>query len=109
MLLLALNGAGQPATFVVQAQDAITDRSGTVNATGQSQPLMAANTNRSGWYFQNRGQNPMALSEIGANAAASGSILVLPGQSFPPPGYAIPTGAMTVAGTATDPYTAREW
>lgn len=109
MLVLALNGAGQPVTFAVQAQDTISDRSGSIAETAASQSLMPANTGRSGWFFQNCGQNPMTLNELGDDATDAGAILVLPGASFPPPGYAIPTVAMTVAGTAGDAYTARDW
>lgn len=108
MIITVVDGQGVLRSVSWQAQDAITDRSGSL-ATAATQVLMTANTSRAGWFFQNLGTNPMRISELGADATLNGAIMVRAGETFPPPGYPIPTGAIEVAGTAGDLFTAREW
>jgi len=108
MLLAIRDASGNVQTVVTQAAGTPVDRSGTIAGT-TSQPLMVANSLRSGYLFQNTGSNPMTISEIGNDATLAGTFVVGVGQMFPPVGYIITQGAINVAGTAGDTYTAREW
>lgn len=111
MIVTVLDGNGQPVNVLWNAQATPTDRSGTITDTLTSQEVMPATAARAGWLFQNVSLtgNAMLLSELGEDAAVAATWHLDPGDSFPPPGYPVPTGAITVAGTAGDAYTAREW
>ena len=111
MLLQVLDGNSALQQVIVHAQEAQTDKSGTIAVTAQSQLVLAANTTRSGWVIQNRGVNPMYINDLGAAASTGpGSFVVQPGGFFPPyPGHPISTTAVEILGTAGDAYTVREW
>lgn len=111
MLIQILDATGTQQQVIIKAQEAVTDRSGQIAATGVSQILAAANVLRSGFRIQNKSSvNPMYVNELGA-ASASGaqSFTVLPGAFFPPDGYPVSTNAINVLGTAGDTFAAREW
>jgi hypothetical protein len=109
MLLQIKDGAGATHTIIVQAQDTVNDRSGAIDADAVSQTVMAANLNRSGFYFQNVSTHNMTLNELGIDATATGAWVIPPNGTFPPPGYPVSTDAINVAGTLGDVFIAREW
>lgn len=105
-------------TVAFAGQDPINDASGALTAsalpTGAPQTpqvVAAANAARQGFLFQNTSQNAMLLNEDGVVAASQ--FVVNPGAFFPPPGYPIPTGQITVEGSADsqvgDTFAARWW
>lgn len=121
-LISILDGNGQLATVSWQAQDIINDNSGNLAAgavgNGRAfQQVLAANVTpvgpgcRAGIRFQNTSPNPMLLNEV--NAVTTSSWIIGSGESFPPIGYPIPTGALYVMGTAGsqlgDTFACREW
>ncbi len=109
MLLQILDANGVSQTIVANAQEAVVDGSGTIAATGVAQWAILANPGRSGFIFQNNGENQMILNELGPAAVGSGSFVVKPGDFFPPPGYPVTSNAWSVLGTTGDAFTAREW
>jgi hypothetical protein len=121
-LISILDGNGNLATVAWQAQDVINDDSGNLGAgavgPGRAfQLVVAANVLpvgpgcRAGLRFQNTSQNPMLLNEV--NELTASSWIIGSGESFPPPGYPIPTGALYVMGTAGsqlgDTFACRDW
>jgi hypothetical protein len=110
MLIQVRDAQGNPQLVAVQSVAAPTDRSGSIAATGTSLQVMAANTARSGWYFQNSSVNPMTLNDLGTDATQPNSFVIGAGQVFPPPRYPVSQGAITVAGLQIgDTFVAREW
>jgi hypothetical protein len=111
MLVTLADAAGQPHVVTWQGQDQINDASGNLASIVAAQPVLAANLLRAGWLFQNTSQHAMLLLEIGA--AATSSWVINSGGFFPPPGYPVPTGAISVQATPDsqigDTYAAREW
>jgi hypothetical protein len=117
-----VDGNGNLANVSWQAQDVINDNSGALGAgaVGNArafQQVLAANITppgpgaRAGMRFQNTSQNPMLLNEV--NEVTASSWIIGSGESFPPPGYPVPTGALYVMGTAGsqigDTFACREW
>ena len=110
MKLSILDGTGASQTILTAAQEAVVDHSSTIAATGTPQNALVANVNRSGYFFQNlSATNPMYLNELGIATTGSGSIKVPAGGTFPPAGYPVSTGALSILGTAADGYTCSEW
>lgn len=110
MLLTVLDGAGVTQKVIVAAQEAVTDKSGSIAATGTAQTAIAANTLRSGYRIQNRSAvNPMYVNELGAASSGQQSCAIAPGAFFPPEGYPVTTSAISIMGTAGDLFAAREW
>lgn len=110
MKLQILDGSGIAQTIIAATQEAVVDHSSTITVTNTAQNALAANANRSGYFFQNLSTvNPMYLNELGTATAVQGSIKIPPGGTFPPAGYPVSTGALSVLGTAADPFTCREW
>src|SRR5258708_2226632 len=114
MLLAVRDGNNQQQTVTVQSQAAAVDRSGVLAATSVSQPAMPANINRSGYYIQNIGLNPMQVNELGGDAsisaaAGAGSYVIQPGGTFPPPGFPVSVTPINIAGTIGDAWIARDW
>lgn len=109
MLLKVNDALGVQQTIVAHAVEAPLDHSGTIAVTGTAQTLLAANALRSGWFMQNRGTNVMYVNDLGTATTGAGSFSVQPGATFPPVGYPLATGAISVLGTLNDVYTVREW
>lgn len=126
MLISVFDAAGVSHTVTWQGQDQINDASAGLLATAcpptnplAAQQVLPANPNRAGWLFQNTSLNAMLLLEVSGLNEAGGAIgvsaswVINPGQFFPPPGYPIPTGAISVVGTAQsapgDTFAVREW
>lgn len=107
MLVQVLDANGQPITRIVPAQGAAVDRSGVIGAPPTV--VMVANPNRSGWLYQNTGTGTHFLAEQGGDPTAAGTIQVGVGQSFPPPYFPVPVGAINVTGPLGDTFSAREW
>lgn len=101
--------------IVVQIPVTPTDRSGTIQATDVSQVLMdavAEGSFRAGWIVQNKSQTgtTMQVNDLGDDADQSPtSIDLAPGESWPPPGYPVTQGPISIAGAAGDNFMAREW
>lgn len=108
MLLVVVDGNGNQQTLCVQGQGAATDFSGSIAVDATSQPVAAANPNRSGLYFQNTSADPLTVSELG-DATLPNAFLIPPGASWPPQGYDVPITEITVAGLAGDTFVYREW
>jgi hypothetical protein len=110
MLMEVLDGNGNPLSICVQTQEPTVDFSDVLAAGDTSQLCAAANANRAGLYFQNKGAHAMTLNDVGnAGSAEPSAYIVAPGQSWPPPGYPIPITAINVAGTLGEAYLYREW
>lgn len=117
MILQVTDGNGVIQQICVQSPGTPTDRSGTIQAGGVSQPLMdavpdGAPSPRSGWLVQNKSQTgfAMQINDLGSPADASPtSINLAPGESFPPPDYPVTQGSIEITGQAGDSYAAREW
>ena len=109
MLLNVLDSAGVTQKIIVASQEAVVDKSGSIASTGVAQVAIAANLLRSGFFIQNKGANPMYVNELGDATADAGSFTIAPGASFPPAGYPVSTGAISILGTAADVFSAREW
>lgn len=119
MLVIILDGQGEPHQVAWQGQDQINDFSaalgaGNVGAAPQFLTIAPANALRAGWLFQNTSANAMLLNELGVvPAVVAQSWVINSGEAFPPPGYPIPTGAIQVAGAAAsqqgDAFAYREW
>ena len=114
MLLNVVDGQGFPQKIIAVGQETVVDVSGVIAATGVSQVLIPANPYRSGFIMQNCSDDFMYVNDLG-NAAAppetanNGSFVVAAGAFFPPPGYPISTGAISISGTINDTFTARAW
>ena len=113
MLINVLDAAGVAQKLVVHGQEAAVDRSGIITATGAAQSALAANVLRSGYMIHNRGVAVMYVNDLGAAAVAvsanAGSFMIQPGATFPPPGYPLTTGEVSIMGTINDGYMIREW
>jgi hypothetical protein len=113
MLLNIVDGTGLPQRIIVEGQETVIDQSGLIVATGVAQVLAAANANRSGIILQNDGSHNMEINDLAAAASPTvtdnGSFVVTPGSYWPPAGYPVSTGAISVSGTTGDTYTCRTW
>jgi hypothetical protein len=108
MLLKVSDALAATQTLISKAQEAITDRSGTIVATGVSQALIASNALRSGFFFQNNSLSPMWLNDLGTALAGAGSIQVAPGAILSMH-YPVTGNAWQILGTAGTFFTAREF
>lgn len=114
MLLDVKDGQGQDQKIVAPAQEEPNDASGILQATGDNEKLLAANSDRAGWFFQNAGANPMQINELGGDAsrpiaAGAGAFVIPPGGIWPPPGFPLTTAQINISGTAGDAFVCREW
>jgi hypothetical protein len=109
MKLNVLDASGVPQQLLVEGLEAITDKSGSITATGVSQVAIAANSARSGFLIQNRSLNPMHINDLGAATVGASSFTLAPGECFPPAGYPITANAINILGTVSDIFSAREW
>lgn len=111
MLIEILDANRIPVVICAQAQGSPVDRSGTIATPGTSQALMPGNVTRSGWFVQNTGQNTtIRVNDLGGDAAAANAVILLYGESFPPPGYPVTTAAINITGdVGGGTYSAREW
>lgn len=109
MKLNVLDASGVPQQLLAKGLEAITDKSGTLAATGVSQVVIVANSFRSGFLIQNRSLNPMHINDLGAATVGTSSFTLAPGEYFPPANYPITVNAISILGTASDIFSAREW
>jgi hypothetical protein len=104
---------GQPQEVCFQQPGTPSDRSGTCD--GNSDVVLEAvptGSTRAGWLIQNKSTagNLMFVNDLGSPADQSPtSVILQPGESFPPPGYPITQGEVQVLGAVGDNYMAREW
>jgi hypothetical protein len=118
MLVQILDGSGEPHEVAWQGQDQINDWSGileagAVGAGAALQVVSPANPDRAGFLFQNTSANSMYFIELTGGLVTSAWIIISGGLFPPLPGYPIPTGALSVQGTAAsqegDTFTIRDW
>ena len=109
MLLTILDGLGAQQKIIAKGQEAVTDHSGAIAATGVAEVMLVANLLRSGFALQNCGASPMYVNDLGVATTGVGSFKVAPGAFFPPEGYPVSTGAISILGTINDVFTVREW
>lgn len=109
MLLKVLDALGVQQTVITKGQEAVTDQSGNIAATGVAQEAIAANALRSGLIIQNISTTVMYVNDLGDAAVAAGSYQLAAGATFPPEGWPVTTGAVSILGTVGALYTAREW
>lgn len=108
MRLTIVDGTGELRDVVWQSVETLADVSDAIAGVG-SQPLLAENLDRAGWFFQNNDAASMRLNELGADATLDGAIVIPPGGTFPPPGYPVTTAQINVSGTTGQKYSCREW
>ena len=88
----------------------ITNRSGTITSGGASQQLMAANSQRRGYWVQNLSTGALYISAFGAAAAAQPSILIPPNGLYEVDAGSTPTSEIQIFGATTgQAFSAREW
>lgn len=108
MLLRVRDGEGQPQTMIVPGQETVNKHDGAL-ADALAHDAIPANPDRSGYFFQNRGNADMYVNDQAAAVADGTSFKVAPGGTWPPAGYPVTTGAISVIGTQGDAYIARDW
>lgn len=104
---------GQPEQVCFQQPGTPTDRSGTCTGTALDllDPVPTGQT-RGGWIVQNCGVSAttMTINDIGSPADLGPSCVQLaPGQFWPPPGYPVTQGGVSILGMIGDNFMAREW
>lgn len=112
MLLEVLDANGNARTIITNGQETVVDQSGVFVEGAVFQEAMAANDERSGFFFQNRSGEPMYIQEsLEQPTTNDDAVEVLPGDSFPLPGvpYPVTTLPIWVAGQAEGKYVAKEW
>lgn len=88
----------------------LTNRSGTITTGGVAQVLMALNSQRRGYWFQNVSAGDLWISAVGAAAAAQPSMKIPPNALFEVNPGTVPTGELSVFGaTSAQAFSAREW
>lgn len=86
------------------------DRSGTITAGGTAQSLMAANSQRRGWWLQNVSSGDLWVSAVGTAAASQPSIRIPPNALYESPALSSATGALSIFGATTgQAFSAREY
>lgn len=89
---------------------AITNRSGTIATGGASQVLMAANSQRRGYWVQNLSAGALFINALGAAAATQPSILIPPNALYEVDAGTTPTSDIQIFGATTgQAFSAREW
>lgn len=91
-----------------------TDRSSKITTGGTAQSLMASNSTRRGYWFQNQSAGDLWINELGtAVILAAGtpqSLKIAAGTYYESPVNGTPTGAISIIGATTgQQYAAREW
>jgi len=108
MLIYVKDGNGVAQLIIVAGQESPSSASAAIATTGDSEVLLAANTDRAGVVFQNQGSNAMRINVLGGDATADGWV-VEPGEHFPPPGFPLTTAAWNISGTTGDKFHCLEW
>lgn len=115
MLVKIIDGAGLLQEGLYWASVGVpTDHSGAIVDGALAQELMPANADRSGWLVMCIGPGAIYVNEVGEEAtdvvsSGDGSVVLAPGQSFPPCGYPIVQGAISIFGPTGTTFVAREW
>jgi hypothetical protein len=88
----------------------IADRSGTIAAGGTAQVLMAANSQRMGYWIQNVGSGDLWISAAGTASAGQPSLRLSSGSLYESVSDAVPTSAISIFGATTgQAFSAREF
>ena len=89
-----------------------TDRSGAIALGGQAQTLMAANTARKGWSFQNKSNSNLWFNDLGGTAdpTANNATYLPPGAYYESePGGASVAAISLIGDTTGAQFAAKEW
>jgi hypothetical protein len=85
------------------------DRSGTITTGGAAQVLMAANSQRRGFWIQNVSGGDLWINGTGTAAASQPSLRLPAGQLYESPAFGVMTTALSIFGTTTgQAFSARE-
>lgn len=88
----------------------LTDRSGTIATGGVAQTLMAANSQRRGYWVQNVSSGDLWISAVGTAAASQPALLIPPRALYEVCDGTTPNTALSIFGATTgQAFTAREW
>jgi hypothetical protein len=88
----------------------IVNRSGTIADGGTAQALLAANSQRRGFWVYNLSSEDIWISELGAATQSQPSIRIPAGALYESAPGTVPTGAISIiAATTGSAYSAREW
>jgi hypothetical protein len=89
---------------------AITNRSGTIATGGASQTLMAANSQRRGYWVQNVSAGALYINALGTAAATQPSVLIPPNGLYECAEGSTPASEIQIFGATTgQAFSAREW
>ncbi len=97
--------------MAIDPLSAITSRSGTIAAGGTAQALMAANTKRRGFAFQNSSAVDMWINFLGATALAAQPSLKIPAGAYyeTPPGGCPVAAVSLICATTSSAFSCWEW
>lgn len=88
----------------------LTDRSGTIATGGTAQVLMAANSQRRGYWVQNVSSGDLWINALGPAVANQPSILIPPRALYEVDASTVPTTEISIIGATTgQAFSAREW
>lgn len=113
MILQVVDANNVTQQITVPAPGTPTDKSGTCN--GASMIVLDPVPDgfvRAGWLIQNKSQlgNSMSVNDLGDDADdGPSSVQIEPGAMFPPRGYPVTQGQVTIIGVGGDNFMAREW
>jgi hypothetical protein len=85
------------------------DHSGIIAATAKPQEILPPNKSRKGWLFQNRSPRSVYINDDGLASVEPGSYEVAPEAFFPPLGYPVTLGAVSLCGNQGLGFTVKEW
>lgn len=116
MRIFVVDGQGALQEVIWQSAATPVDRSGVILDELLPQVLMPANADRSGWLVQcvDPLGGALYVNDVGEDASSdvadgSGSVTLGSGQMFPPPGYPVTVGPISVVGPTGATFVAREW
>lgn len=96
--------------FVKAAHARPINQSGTITLGGTAQVLMAANSERSGFWIQNVSAGDLWINEIGTAAATQPSMKIAAGGLYESPMTGCPKTAISIFGATTaQAFSAREF
>lgn len=88
----------------------ISDRSGQITTGGTAQVLLAANSQRRGFWVQNLSDADLWINDLGVASAARPGIRLVAGALYEAPASSCPTAEISIFGANTaQSFSAREW
>ena len=87
-----------------------TNISGTLASASAAQQIAAADANRRGGWIQNNSTGDLWLNDLGTATVGGSSLRLVPGALYEFPATGVPTGALSMIGTATNQaWSGRVW